>query len=231
MRYSNLTRELNMRASIYSFLAQAFYEPDHALMEFLQDHEAWQGVVAAAEKLYGVKSETLANLPDTLDLDNNLEPGEPRAALRDLRVEYNRLFVGPSAPPCPPYESVYTPDRPLEQAGTMLGPATSAMEEILRSEKLAITLNYAEYADHIAIELEMMYYLLKKAVRLAQLGKINHRAAKTFLMERILLWMPAFGEKLATEARHPFYTSLGNILNLLIVSEGARYSSEGAVML
>lgn len=212
MNPSNRSLSLNDRLNVYHFLVTAFYEPSSDLVNLLRDHDRWAELVQTVEKLCGQESSVIRELPAAL------------TTLQDLRVEYTRLFLGPAAPPCPPYESVYDPNRPFEQQGTILGPATTAMERALRAEGLAIVLDYAEYADHIAIELELMYHLLSKGVLQSTEPESTVQAANTFLSERLLPWLPAFGDKLASETKHPFYIGLGNLLSSIIRNEGTYYS-------
>lgn len=200
------------RLKIYDFLVTAFYEPDPRLLELLSDHRKWADIVLAVENFCGTENPEMKDLPKVLS--GQQKPDS--LLLQDLQVEYTRLFLGPAAPPCPPYESVYDPNRPSWQEGTILGPATRAMEELLRAEELVIVLDYAEYADHIAIELELMYYLLTKDIQMAN----------DFLNTRLLPWLPFFGDKLAQEARHPFYRMLGNVLCLMMKTERGNLNGE-----
>jgi TorA maturation chaperone TorD len=134
-------------------------------------------------------------------------------SLRDLRVEYNRLFLGPTPPLAPPYESVYDQNRSEEDLGTVQGPSASIMESALAEEGLELDMGRVDLYDHIAIELEFMYYLLSKAVE-NEVG-LNHDyvdRANSFLKDRLAKWAPEFGEKVASKTDHRLYHNLGRLL-------------------
>jgi len=84
------------RSEIYQILATAFYPPVEEIAERLWTHAISQW-----------KPEDMKTVV--------LNPVE-------LRLEYNRLFVGPGALACPPYESVYRRDRPESERGMLMGP-------------------------------------------------------------------------------------------------------------
>ena len=217
---NDLRLDLMKRLKIYAFLAMAFYEPNLDLVRLLTDDKEWVNIVSAARDLCGAAEKLIKTLPAAFGGENK----SIDLSLGDLQAEYTRLFLGPLAPPCPPYESVYQQNRQPWQDGTILGPAAMAMDELLRSLGLSIVLDYQEYADHIAIELEMMYYLLSKDAVSCSEHKTDSKAANEFLRARLLPWLPAFGEKLTQEAKQPFYAGLGQLLAAFIRAEGERYA-------
>jgi TorA maturation chaperone TorD len=149
------------RTILYRFLALGFHEPGQALFALLGDVEEHSQLRAAAEEL-DATGETDAVSAALLPLLEALPPAG--LVLRDLRVEYTRLFIGPGQTPCPPSESVFDLSRPEEDRGTVLGPSAEAMKWALAEEGLVIDLGHNELPDHIAIELEYMLYLLGKAL-------------------------------------------------------------------
>ena len=89
----------SLRASLYQMLSIAFYPPKSGVLRF------W--------------NEALSNFVNEGTSGEGAAPAVPL----ELRVEYNRLFVGPGKLPCPPYESVYRTDRVEGEIGTLMGPS------------------------------------------------------------------------------------------------------------
>ncbi len=127
---------LASRGVLYRVLALALYEPSAALEDALESAVAVVEIEQAAEQILGeegtriVRAMVDAFHQTTDDLD--------------LKVEYNRLFVGPGALPCPPYQSVYDKTRPTEDQGTVMGPTAEAVEKAMRQEGLGVVLDHAE---------------------------------------------------------------------------------------
>jgi TorA maturation chaperone TorD len=138
--------------------------------------------------------------------------------LLDLKVDYNRLFVGPAAPLCPPYQSVYDRTRPTVDQGMVLGPTAEAVAEAMRQEGLGVILDHAELPDHAAIILEFMYYLLSRA-RDAENGPEYASRADQFRSQHIAPWLAEFGASVAKNAKHPFYAHAGRLLAQFVSSE------------
>ena len=108
----------------------------------------------------------------------------------DLAAEYNRVFLGMSANPIAPYESVYTsPDHLLMQ---------DARDEVLalyRAEALAPNKDLRIPEDHLAIEFDFMAFLCKKAAQACsendQAGIDEYTAKqRDFLIKHLLVWVP-----------------------------------------
>ena len=201
---------LALESIVYRFLALAFHKPGDELIDLIKDADYRRAIRIAVEK----------TLPQGITTDfesiyHDLFPGagaQPPTKI-DLEIEYNRLFVGPSAPPCPPYESVYDESRPFEQYGTILGPSTEWMESALEEEGLSIDVGYKEYADHIAIELEYMVYLLGQALLPERLSmEVAREKAQKLKTLRLSNWAVKFGECVAQSARLSFYRGAGNLL-------------------
>ncbi len=200
------------RLVIYPFLALSFYEPSARLVETLESEEAVSDLVQATEEVLGPEGAREAQ--GMLDAYLRASPDRERALL-DLKVEYNRLFVGPAAPVCPPYQSVYDRTRPTIEHGTMLGPSAGSVAKAMRQEGLGVVLDHAELPDHAAIILEFMYYLLSRAQGVENGSEYATRADE-FRAQHIAPWLGAFGAKVAKKAEHPFYAHAGRLLELFV---------------
>lgn len=196
------------RLVLYRLLALALYEPSKALDDMLESEQARTEIAQAAQQLLGD--------PGTKSVQAMLDAFHQTADSIDLKVEYNRLFVGPAAPRCPPYESVYDQSRTSEELGTTMGPAAEEIQKALRAENLGVILDHAELEDHAAIELEFMVYLMSRAL---QATPEDHRYADRavdFRNQHLTSWLADFGCRVAKEAKHPFYREVGHLLEKVI---------------
>lgn len=117
-----------------------------------------------------------------------------------LADEYQRLFVGPGAHPCPPYESVWRTDRPRLVQGTVMGPAATAVKTLYAEMGLRVRTDARELPDHLAVELEALAFALGT--------EGSEVTAKALLEDHLARWLPAFCERTAAEASHDFYRVL-----------------------
>lgn len=217
----NIYTDLNGRLQLYGLLATAFYEPTKETCQNFLNPNYWQKVSLAFRRTCRGQEDLTKDMA-SLFFHQDEEPlsgNQLEELLRRMRVEYNRLFIGPAPPPCPPYESVYHLSRPKEELGTVFGPPTLAMEKALREEKLAIALDHTQLADHIALELEFMYYLLKRSSLPDRQRKVYAEKARLFFTDHLISWMPEFGEKLTQNSRHPFYEAVGKLLTSFLQAE------------
>lgn len=200
------------RALLYQFLALALYEPSESLLAVVEENNAKE-LLAAAKEFIGSPGEKLMQdclTPLQGQGDNQV------SLLQDLRVEYNRLFVGPASPVCPPYESFYDRKRARENWGTLDGPTADAMAQVLREEGLELTLDHAELPDHGAIELEFMYYLLSRGISQDEDSALYLQKAHDFFTDHLSKWLPEFGTDVHQQAKHPFYQGLGLLISAVI---------------
>lgn len=205
-----------LRLMMYQFLALALYEPSKSLLEAFEQNHGSQHLLEASEKFIGSQGRQL--MQELLDTLGEVKSDHQKTLL-DLKVEYNRLFVGPMPPVCPPYESVFDKKRSTEDQGTVMGPTSEAMAGALREEGLKLTLDYAELPDHMAIELEFMYYLLARADARGEDSEIYQQKADIFLKDHLVNWLPEFGANVAKKSNHPFYQSVGRLLEATITAD------------
>jgi len=148
-------------------------------------------------------------LPQNLaDLLGNIEDE------KELQIDFSRLFVGPFKVLSPPYGSVY-----LEEGKAIQGESTLDVIRLYHEDNLQVDLK--EPADHIAIELEFMYYLASKeieAIENRDLDRANLYLNKqySFIQRHLSKWIPEFTDSICANAKEVFYKKIAIALNLMI---------------
>lgn len=189
-------------ANTFGLLALTFFDPTRELLQQLMD-----GTYLAA--LAGSAGELPALAP-LRAVQARLAEEDPAAALRALKVEYARLFIGPGRAAVSPYETIYDSLSKGVQPLLMVSPAALAVEQAYREAGVAVAAGLAEPPDHFAAEAEFMYYLGQKEAecwtagdRIAAEGW--QERANAFLDAHLGGWGREFCRLVEAESRHPFY--------------------------
>lgn len=119
-----------------------------------------------------------------------------------LSAEYEHLFVGPGPVSCPPYESYWRKDVPVNVRGALMGPCVPKLRELYARLGIAAAPEAVELPDHVAVEFEALAYAL------SQPGDDARDTARTLVAEHLTVWLPSLCQAVAREAREPFYTEL-----------------------
>ena len=148
------------------------------------------------------------------------------ALLRALRPEATRLFVGAPEPVCSPYEGVWAAEADGVQPLLFVNPRSMEVERFMRSCGLGRPEGTNEPLDHVATECELLERLALRAAGAPASegapdgaglpGGSPAAAYEAFLSGYAQAWMPAFAERLAAEARHPFYRAAAAYLGALV---------------
>jgi TorA maturation chaperone TorD len=124
-------------------------------------------------------------------------------------VDYSRLFIGPMKLVAPPYGSVY-----LEGGRRLMGDTTVDAVLIYRQAGLELDRDtHKDMPDHIAVELEFMYFLLLKETEGLRNGD-NETATryanirKDFLKRHLGAWAFDFLKDMREGAHNDFYKNL-----------------------
>jgi TorA maturation chaperone TorD len=120
-----------------------------------------------------------------------------------LLDEYERLFVGPAQVPCPPYESFWRDDVPIDLWHSLMGPCTADLRRLYRELGIDIAPAAGELPDHVAVEFEALAFALCRAD--------GDRVAAELVSGHLSRWLPRLCKKVAAEAGHPFYAGLAPI--------------------
>ena len=136
------------------------------------------------------------------------EESERKDHLVDLKADYARLFSGPYTLLSPPYGSVY-----LDGERKVMGDSTLEVISVYRRAGVDISEDFHDAPDHVAAELEFMYFLIFKEVE--ALGESNVGRAfefinqqRAFLTDHLCVWVPEFTIKVEELAGTEFYKNL-----------------------
>lgn len=136
----------------------------------------------------------------------------------ELLVDYSKLFVGPYELKAPPYGSVY-----LDKEKKVMGDSTMEVIETYSEAGLSINDDFKELPDHIAVELEFMYYLIFKETEALEKSEMD--AALHFIgMQRAFLdrflgrWVGQFCEKIKEGTDNNFYLALADCVSAFIMN-------------
>lgn len=193
-----MTTNVNMKVqqgNCFKLFAICFYEPDKEL--FLQE---------------GVCDNLVSLLKD-------FQCGESAVMMKkalveqsdeELKVEYARLFVGPFELAAPPYGSVY-----LDGHRRLMGDSTLAVRKMYQDNGL--TVDVMEVPDHIAVELEFMYYLYLREAEAAARNNDDEAyefaiAQSHFMGNFLGPWMMKFCGAIRNSTESSFYRHLADCL-------------------
>ncbi len=181
-----------MNNEFYRIFSLIFHRPDKEFARYLRN--GFTGDIGFLEK------DAVKGFSDFLDENKGKNIDEFSNA---LAIEYTRLFI--AAFPelsCPPYESVYRED-------IVMGNSTLEVLESYGNAGLKVLENFHDLPDHVAVELEFLYYLTNNE---------NREAHDSFMKEHFSKWIPAFCEQVEKNDRIGFYRHAAAVLKEFIRS-------------
>lgn len=200
METNEMIEMMQGRQGAYLFLARCFSAaPDDAFFASI--------LATPAE------DESVANLANVVESLNNPE------GMRDAIADFNALFLGMSAHPVAPYESVYTSDEHLLMQ--------EARDQVLHLYKLfgcEVPKGFHHPEDHISMELEFMAVLCERAVAALKAGDAASAesfaaAQKAFLELHLNVWVRHMVADIEKRAATPLYPAFGKMLLEHIASD------------
>jgi len=193
---SFLQHEVNRRES-YKMVSTHYYLPEENTFETLAGLEEALGrvCVEAAKHVPNMREDT---------------------ELGQLTLDYSRLFVGPFELHAAPYGSVY-----LEPERKVMGDSTIDVRNRYKEVGLDLSRSLKEAPDHIAIELEFMYYLIFKEIESIAKNELENamdylRRQKEFLEDHLGAWVPEFADDVVKNASTDFYRSLAGATKVFV---------------
>lgn len=212
MDYQNMAAQARAESILLALWAKSFYRPTAELARELRDGDV---VTDLRNLVSGCEDATINSAVDILDaFAQSLREKDLEAARLALEVDYNRLFVGPSALLAPPYESFYATARLEEgERGVVRGTPEREVKAEYAAHGLAMPAEFVEFSDHLAVELEYLSLLAKREAEAWELG--NEKAAlalqddqESFRGEHLGTWIEPFVRSVAEGARTAFYPAV-----------------------
>jgi TorA maturation chaperone TorD len=192
----NNPQDVLNRGNCFKLLAACFYQPDKEM--FLEEHLG-DNLVLLLQSLAPAAAASAEAMRVSL--------GE--TAQEQLDLDYAALFVGPFELIAAPYGSIY-----LEKIRRVMGDSTLDAHRFYQDAGLSMEMK--EPADHIAIELEFMYYLCsREATALSEGMEDEASRLKTVQLEffrKMMGWIPQFCERIRAGAGTAYYRAVAGCL-------------------
>jgi TorA maturation chaperone TorD len=204
MNIDELLMREKARCDAYKYLAACYYLPNGELTTMLKGLEHQLGVL-------GFEALSYATL-----MRNEFESLKD---LEELKIDFARLFVGPYSLLAPPYGSIY-----LERERKIMGNSTLYLLETYRNAGVDLSDNFRDAPDHIAAELEFMYFLVFKEVEALENSDIERtfgflEKQRAFLREHLGAWVFDFAESIEEKAEDDFYKNLARATKAFVKQE------------
>ncbi len=206
--------EITARGNCFKLLAACFYEPDKAM--FIE-HQVCENI----KKLSNDCASNAANHAGKMDVYLKTLTQE------QLSIDHAALFVGPFELLAAPYGSVYT-----EDTRQVMGKSTIDVLNFYETAGLSVEIK--EPPDHIAIELEFMYYLCSKEATAVHDNKSEdarklRKQQVDFYFDALKPWAEKFCEAIRAGTDNGFYINLADCLEHFLASCEHIYSLDYAV--
>jgi len=204
MNIDDLLRREKARRDAYKNLAACYHLPNGELTTMLKELERRLGVLGSGALSYAAlmrnKFESLKDL-------------------EELKIDFARLFVGPYSLLAPPYGSIY-----LEGERKIMGHSTLDLLETYRNAGVDLSDNFRDAPDHIAAELEFMYFLVFKEIEALENSDIETTLGflekqRAFLRKHLGAWVFDFADSTEEKAETAFYKNLAKATNAFLKQE------------
>lgn len=182
------------REDLCRYLAACYYEPTADFNE----ERLFDSMFAAASAIDPDLAERARKLGETFSAQ------DPQALL----VDYTALFIGPSQPRAMPYASFWlTDDQSLRHEATM------AVLDFYEQGGFAVSDEFRELPDHVAVELEFLYLLLGAQNQARLEGDADRLAfadalRRSFVEQHLAAWIGGFSAAVGAGAETRFYLEL-----------------------
>jgi TorA maturation chaperone TorD len=190
------------RQLVYHFLSLAVSDPKSKRWPQLNDAGLADACIYAAEFLKQQPQCTPPTAapgelsPDSLDIAAIVRVlHDPQA---DVNWHFEKLFGLMVSKKCPPYETEYCP----QTFSVYRSQALADVAGYYRAFGLEPSRDMPERADHVALELEFMSWLIGKErnAQTAEHAQTCRDAQVRFAREHLVWWVPAFGRALLRQA-------------------------------
>lgn len=191
------------RGDCFKLLAACFYPPDR---DMLFEEE----VPGNLSRLLG------AVCPEAVPFAEGMSGTLADSTGVELAVAHAKLFVGPFELQAPPYGSLY-----LDSQKRLMGDSTMDVLKMYQKAGLSLSNDFRDAPDHIAAELEFMYFLIAKELQALRKGDRNETLGYLNLQQEfhdqyLRPWIEPFVDRILSASEHEFYTLLARCLSTFI---------------
>lgn len=138
-------------------------------------------------------------------------------SLHDIHKAYNRLFIGPTKLPAPPWGSVYT-----DPESVIFGNETLAIRRWMRSNCLKMNLRDKEPEDHFGLILLMLSW--------AATNDVSDESIDELLEQHLLPWAGRFLDVLIATCDNGFYEALSELARVTLADWEKRFDLHPALV-
>ncbi len=132
----------------------------------------------------------------------------------DLRADFAGLFLLDGKVAAPPYASVY-----LDKDGQMFGEMESRMRYFLSHNRLELSADFKEPADHLAVYLALLSTWTSNCLDNNNIDKIANEQLH-FIQQALLSWLPQFVKQCQSiAADSDFYAALTSLLLAFVYAD------------
>jgi TorA maturation chaperone TorD len=194
-----------IRSNIYGFLSSMFREE------------------ITAERLRQIKDPAVKDVLTEMGVQYEIfSQKDQDELLEDLAVEYARLFLGPDKH-ISPHESIHH-QRDDGDWGGHWGGSTVDVKKFIETAGLEYKEEYSGMPDHISVELDFMKEAAGREARAIEEkdweGALYcQKMEKKFICDHLIKWIPAFCDKIISQAEISFYGDLADVTKNFITLE------------
>lgn len=182
-----------MEKEFYRILSLIFHKPDREFAGYLRRGFSEDIGIMCEEGNSGIIN----------FIENNMSKSDEEF-YEMLAVEYTRLFTTAiPCVPCPPYESIY-------RENEVMGNSTLIVLECYNKAGLRVMEKFHDLPDHVAVELEFLYYLKNFGY---------DEEFNLFMNEHFSKWVPQFCGEVEKNDRIGFYRNAAAVLREFVNKE------------
>ncbi len=194
-KYEILQGFISDRTQVYKFFRDLYYAlPTKDILELIESFNT------------GENNELLQWEELISKLAKSLQQNTTKDILGELRAEFTFLFIGPKSPPASLFESVY-----LSPRRHLFDKVTQQVRQEYSKYNLQVERKDSIPDDHIAYELEFLYFLSSKIEELIAKNRPIKEVkellqdSRDFLGNHPLKWVEAFSQNVDKAATYDFY--------------------------
>lgn len=212
------------RADLFRLLAVGLLHPSKELAEGLVDGAYAADLQVCAGALPWPADRAASVLESLRTLADVGAGRELEALYHELAVEYARLFIGPGPVVVSPYESIHRDQHPDAPALLMVSRSATQVAAAYREAGLQVRSAPHEPPDHVAAELEFLYYLgFRESGALAAgqgeaAGEWRERRV-AFARDHLREWIPGFCAAVSQASPGTFYAALAEVVSEAVAAQ------------